>query len=215
MRGREGTGSGALVLARSQQRAARGLSNFSRWQQIEQAVAALAVPRQGELAGLELPTGWGAAWACPGPRLCRMLSARGQWCHGCVNSSLQLSHGSESGEGKEGEKQLGQCVLVLPKGTGCHLGSLCCCGRDGELQREAVHCPPRKLREMDEQKMELGLCSREYWPGEELTQLGKDSQMGIHWDIAQWMAGREKRSCWPGGKFSWPAMVPWPHRVWG
>lgn len=57
---------------------------------------------------------------------------------GCrLNSALQLSQGSESEEGKEGEKQLGQCLVVVPKGTQCCLGSLCCHGRDGtgELQR--------------------------------------------------------------------------------
>lgn len=63
--GREGTGSGAPVLARSQREAGHGLSNFSRWQRIKQAVAALTVPRQGELAGLKLPTGWGGCLALP------------------------------------------------------------------------------------------------------------------------------------------------------
>lgn len=40
-----------------------------------------------------------------------------------------------------------------------------------------------------EQKMELGLCRRECWSGEELTPLGKESQMGIHWDVA---CGRQR-----------------------
>lgn len=43
------------MLAGSQPKAGHGLSNFSRWQQIKQAVAALAVPRQNELAGLRCP----------------------------------------------------------------------------------------------------------------------------------------------------------------
>lgn len=83
--GREGTGSGAPVLARSQREAGHGLSNFSRWQRIKQAVAALTVPRQGELAGLKLPTGWGGCLALPlalllqpGPSLHGMLSAHDQ-----------------------------------------------------------------------------------------------------------------------------------------
>lgn len=62
--------------------------------------------------------------------------------HGCrLNSCFSDSQGSESGEGKEGEKQLGQCLLVVPKGTHDHLG--CCRGRDGagELQRSrGKHC---------------------------------------------------------------------------
>lgn len=40
--------------------------------------------------------------------------------------------------------------------------------------------------------MELGLCSREYWLGEELTLLGKESQMGIHWDMACGWQGERK-----------------------
>lgn len=43
-----------------------------------------------------------------------------------------------------------------------------------------------------EQKMELGLCSREYWLGEELTLLGKESWMGIHWDMACGWQGERK-----------------------
>lgn len=48
------------MLARSQRKAGHGLSNFSRWQQIKQALAALAVPRQSEL-----PTGWGSCLPLP------------------------------------------------------------------------------------------------------------------------------------------------------
>lgn len=71
------------MLARSQRKAGHGLSNFSRWQRIKQAVAALTVPRQGELAGLKLPTGWGGCLALPlllqpGPSLHGMLSAHDQ-----------------------------------------------------------------------------------------------------------------------------------------
>lgn len=73
------------MLALSQCKAGHGLSNFSRWPQIKQAVAALTVLRQGELAGLKLPTGWGGCLALPlalllqpGPSLHGMLSARDQ-----------------------------------------------------------------------------------------------------------------------------------------
>lgn len=83
--GREGTGSGVPVLARSQHKAGHGLLNFSRWQRIKQAVAALTVPRQGELAGLEPPTGWGGCLALPlalllqpGPSLYGMRNAHDQ-----------------------------------------------------------------------------------------------------------------------------------------
>lgn len=43
-----------------------------------------------------------------------------------------------------------------------------------------------------QQKMELGLCSREFWPGEELTSLGKESQMGIHWEVGRGCQGEKK-----------------------
>lgn len=56
--------------------------------------------------------------------------------------------------------------------------------------------------------MELGLCSREYWPGEELT--SHHSQMGIHWDVACGWQGERRGAAGQEG-VSQPTVVG----VWG
>lgn len=68
-----------------------------------------------------------------------------------------------------------------------------------------MHCQPRMLREMDGAEngtgtLQQGILARR---GAHITSQPDGNTLGC----SLWMAGREKRCCWPGGRVSQPTVV--------